>query len=524
MAGVEDGSYTDYSYSPSLAITSERRYSVMDLLLDEAEYTYDTDGNRLTKSTSAGVESYGMSPGFQLSSITGPSGTDTFSFDPNGRVASMTRGGTTWALGYNSTDHLTAIDVGGALSEYAYDAAGRRVSSSDAAGVRDYLVAPVLGDGLEAPHLAVDRVTGAALARYVYGGEHALLRIDSAGTAAYYLEDAMGSVIGIADGAGALSASVGYDAFGNVRSGAGVPSETGGDFRFQGMWLDPSGLYHVRARHYDASTGRFVSRDPAEGSEYAPESWHPYMFANGNGNVWRDPTGLFSLAGLNISQTVQRVLRFTARTLVNNGAVDKFTGGLIEAASNVIMRAIAGVVPGADLGARLKGLNFEEMVGDEICSILGGFQSGGTSYFWREPAVNQGTGRASRGTPCTRAAHPKKGKTDGGFTKSSREGTVSRGHSFPDFLVTPVDPENVKKNPVTKKSWLTAELKLSVNNVKVTGRRSNQIKAILTHAEHWSASSIVFYLSFNKVRKSKQRKMQKMAAEHKAKLFVFSVL
>ena len=74
----------------------------------------------------------------------------------------------------------------------------------------------------------------------------------------------------MADGSGASTASIEYDAFGNVTSSSGsaaaIPSSVGTDFRYHGMQLDTaSGLYHVRARTYDARTGRFTSRDPVSG-------------------------------------------------------------------------------------------------------------------------------------------------------------------------------------------------------------------------------------------------------------------
>ncbi|WP_377479960.1 MAG: RHS repeat-associated core domain-containing protein [Microcoleus anatoxicus] len=58
-----------------------------------------------------------------------------------------------------------------------------------------------------------------------------------------------------------------YDSFGNLRNASGtaasLPGNAGGDFRFQGQWLDEAtGLYNFRARYYDPETGRFMSYDP----------------------------------------------------------------------------------------------------------------------------------------------------------------------------------------------------------------------------------------------------------------------
>ncbi|MER5408910.1 RHS repeat-associated core domain-containing protein [Streptomyces sp. NPDC002769] len=34
-------------------------------------------------------------------------------------------------------------------------------------------------------------------------------------------------------------------------------------YRFAGNYQDPTGLYHLQARYYDANTGRFTQPDPS---------------------------------------------------------------------------------------------------------------------------------------------------------------------------------------------------------------------------------------------------------------------
>ena len=72
-----------------------------------------------------------------------------------------------------------------------------------------------------------------------------------------------------------------YDNFGNLRNASGTGAfllgNAGGDFRFQGQWLDETtGLYNFRARYYGPETGRFMSYDPIELIEMEPESSNPY--------------------------------------------------------------------------------------------------------------------------------------------------------------------------------------------------------------------------------------------------------
>ena len=161
----------------------------------------------------------------------------------------------------------------------------------------------------------------------------------------------MGSVIGMADGSGASTASIKYDAFGNVTSAVGassaIPSSIGTDFRYHGMQLDSaSGLYHVRARTYDARTGRFTSRDPVAGVTGRPETMNPYVFAANNTLVWRDPSGKFGLVELAAVQVIGSVLAsiglpsalaFGARPLPGTGS-----GGSQPSTFSTTISAVAG--------------------------------------------------------------------------------------------------------------------------------------------------------------------------------------
>src|SRR5205814_9289450 len=77
------------------------------------------------------------------------------------------------------------------------------------------------------------------------------------GSSTYPLADALGSVRDLTDASGAVVGRTSYDPFGNVRTHTGVSSI----FGFTGEQADFTGLDYLRARYYDPTTGRFVSRD-----------------------------------------------------------------------------------------------------------------------------------------------------------------------------------------------------------------------------------------------------------------------
>ncbi len=84
----------------------------------------------------------------------------------------------------------------------------------------------------------------------------------------YYHYDGLGSVVALTDSDGAVVETYSYDAFGGptIRNSAGMvisESSVGNPYMFTGRRLDDeTGLYYYRARYYNPSIGRFISRDP----------------------------------------------------------------------------------------------------------------------------------------------------------------------------------------------------------------------------------------------------------------------
>jgi|SRR5579862_655442 len=80
-----------------------------------------------------------------------------------------------------------------------------------------------------------------------------------------------------------------YDAFGNEVHSTGT---TPHNYLYRGEQWDPDlGLYYLRARYYNPTTGRFMSRDPEDGVSHIPASPHKYLYAGGDPINRIDPTG-----------------------------------------------------------------------------------------------------------------------------------------------------------------------------------------------------------------------------------------
>ena len=115
-------------------------------------------------------------------------------------------------------------------------------------------------------------------------------------TAYYYGTDALGSVVSLSDRSGAVTATYGYDAFGNVISGAGTGGGGGPPawqhLLYAGEYYNADlGLYPLGQRLYDPAAGRFTTADSWPGTLGDPGSQDGYVYVEDNPLGYTDPTG-----------------------------------------------------------------------------------------------------------------------------------------------------------------------------------------------------------------------------------------
>ncbi len=104
-------------------------------------------------------------------------------------------------------------------------------------------------------------ITGTQTMTYLYS----LTRISqqtSAGTQ-YFLDDGLGSVRELVDGAGNVVLVNRYEPFGRQISSTGAVQS---NYGFAAEYLDANQLYYLRARYYQPSRGRFIQKDSWAGS------------------------------------------------------------------------------------------------------------------------------------------------------------------------------------------------------------------------------------------------------------------
>lgn len=504
----EDGSYVEYGYDAALRLTSEQRFGAGGSLVSETAYTYDRDGNRLTVVRDGATDVYAYGAGERLVSVTRDGSPHAaYTHDALGRTSTQTVGGATAGVTYDSLDRAVTIS-GARPGIYQYDGEGRRVRLSDAAGVAvEHLVVDSPDADVDTPLVAV--IDGAVVARYLHGTEGPLARVDDVGAPRFYLEDGLGSIIGHADQDGDLLGEIEYDAFGAVLSGD-LSDDLGGDYGFQGMWRDPTGLYYVHARMYDPELGRFLTRDLAEGDPVNVESWISYAFAANNPNVFADPTGLFTITMTMSSAQIQTQLQNLARSGIAHRVRYTIQGEIKEAVGDFLIDALFTAVfasfPGVGLApvetAQAAGEIFENAIESAVCQYL---PSHAAEQIRLEVPIGNDGRPGTNGFGCkpnepSTEASPE----DSPAPRSRRRGVNFRTHSFPDFMVGPHPPRTISPEAGhMRKSFFVGDVKLRPSTIR-TNRA--QFRRIIAHGARWSyAPTAVFVTLFEFTSIDRQR-------------------
>ncbi|MBI4397802.1 MAG: RHS repeat-associated core domain-containing protein, partial [Candidatus Omnitrophica bacterium] len=307
------------------------------------QYTYDSAGNILSKESSLIVPEersgatrivtayvYGIDN--RLLSLSEQKWTadsslaaknETYRYDARGRLVQRIGPEETILYQYDSLDKLIRYVNGPLTISYAYDAYGNRLYRSvnqihpdGNAHTRytQYLTDPV--SGISRVLLEKDGDSGEILHRYTWG-DRLISDADQ-----YYLQDGLGSTVGLVESSGLVKGSYQYDAFGSLLTTDDPFQTTGGQarlttFGYTGEEYDPeTGLVYLRARYYDPSLGRFLTRDPVRGNTEETQSHNPYAYVQNNPVNYVDPTGMFGW-GLLWSSVKQRIKRKLSTTIAD---------------------------------------------------------------------------------------------------------------------------------------------------------------------------------------------------------------
>jgi RHS repeat-associated protein len=192
-------------------------------------------------------------------------------FDANGDLETIREDAQVTTLDWDARNHLINITGPGITAVSTYDAFGRRTRRQMNLQSTGYLY-----DHFD----TVQDVSGGLAVNLLRS-----LRIDEPlvrNGKEYYLRDALGSVIAVADPSASVNTTYTYDPFGKTN----VSGQSSSQFGYTSRESDLSDLYYYRLRYYAPEEERFISEDPMIGVV------NRYEYVGASPTNFTDPTGL----------------------------------------------------------------------------------------------------------------------------------------------------------------------------------------------------------------------------------------
>jgi len=347
-------------------------------------FTYDALGNRTEYATSGAEGARGVNYSYDsenrlLRTTSNGQTKETFFYDRQGSLMERRPGdgsmGTTYTYDYER--RLVAVSVDGLNIQYRYNGDGELVSLRKN-GVETLL----LNDcNSRLSRALVEYTPGASDMRvYIYGNE-LLMEIEGDGSFFPILDSIDGSIERWLDRAGTTIATNSYTSFGAVTSFTGIRRSLGFHCERQEPGID---LVFLRARFYDPTTGRFLTRDGAPTQALRPSSLHRYTFAENDPVNNRDPSGCF----------IQAVVaaRLAIGVGVGVGAYYLTHDENERTATGYLLAGVAGAV--GPLGNLAKLTAAESVVVNGVSALVSGYGlSSATNAFDRSvDAIGSGAG------------------------------------------------------------------------------------------------------------------------------------
>jgi len=253
-------------------------------------YYSDPVGNRLKEERSddgltVRTTEYVYNLDDELTVEKAPSGSINYDHDRNGNMRKA--GAKTYE--YGLAGQMTKATIDGNVTSYTYDGDGGRVGHSSGPAAADQ-VNYTWDVNAPLPELISESDGDDTLRRrYIHGKD--LISMSTGAADFYYHHDGLGSVTNVTDGTGLPQWAYSYEPFGNSRNSTKINALAPDNrVRFTGEYLDPTGLYHLRARQYDPSLGRFSTIDPWTPPITSP-AVSPYVYVNNRPTVLTDPSG-----------------------------------------------------------------------------------------------------------------------------------------------------------------------------------------------------------------------------------------
>ena len=282
---------TEYEYDGLKRLTEESVEKGNNT--DTYSYEYDDYGNR-SKMTATGTEDYVTEYNYnnaqgnytallqkEVKTVEGEENPldlnsnvkqTVYTYDANGNQITKTAEGKTETNTYDGLNQLIGFTDGEMTASYKYNASGLRyektVNGETINHVWDgnkQIVADVIDNQFYEADCYIRGTNLVAKYNYWNGDKSEYT---------YYTQNAHGDVVNLTDKDGKVTKSYRYDAFGVEKN---IDKNDTNAFRYCGEYFDKeTATVYLRARNYNPSTGRFISRDSFAGKNQDPLSLNRY--------------------------------------------------------------------------------------------------------------------------------------------------------------------------------------------------------------------------------------------------------
>jgi RHS repeat-associated protein len=290
-----------YQYDGLKRLTREAIVARDPALSRTATWTYDKVGNRLTQAITPAVgtpiaTSYVYDRNDRLTSETTGGETTTYSYDANGNTLTRSKTGQIVEYVYDDANRLAQLRLGGDRTTYAYDVDGLRIAQTGVPASGPSITTAYLVDSNRDHAQVIEEWTSSGAAApqlaavFTFGDD--LIAQTRDGVTRFVHADGFGNTRWLTDASGAFTDTITFDAFGNQLTRTGT---TEIEHLYRAEQFDQnSGFYYLRARYLDPRVGRFVSQDTFAGGLFDPVGLHKYLYANADPINKFDPTGMYT--------------------------------------------------------------------------------------------------------------------------------------------------------------------------------------------------------------------------------------
>ncbi|MDO4364418.1 MAG: RHS repeat-associated core domain-containing protein, partial [Clostridia bacterium] len=275
---VETNETIRYTYDDKKQLTSaetstikyEYEYDERGNILNEKEYavTVDENGEKVYTLIAANTDTYDYDKNWEdkLIKYNGQS----ITYDAVGNPVEYLGNTLTWSMGRQLATFGN--------NTYTYNEDGIRTSKTVNNVTTTYYL-----NGTN----IIEQIAGNTVLHFYYDSNDEVIGFEYNSDNYYYVKNAMGDILGIADSAGNLIASYTYDPWGKVLSVTGSDIAIGNlnPFRYRGYYYDAeTGLYYLQSRYYDPEVGRFINCDDVNyiGTTGSEISYNPFAYCENN--------------------------------------------------------------------------------------------------------------------------------------------------------------------------------------------------------------------------------------------------